>query len=228
MGDCLRVVAHLASPLAGDAPHLDALLELRASQLYHPKAVEGYKVDRQYACPAQGVIDIPVYRERVGVWQVAHTSSPILGVPASDQHEYVCKRIDVAESLMLDPSERRIVNTTNSWTKSYRLPLRTRRVDRVVWFARGDRREILKALKGIPAVGKKIAHGYGRVLRWEAERVAEDLSWFAASPRGPVLMRPLPKEVRTPAGLLGWRDGFGAATPPYWHGDRYTEIIEPC
>ena len=28
--------------------------------------------------------------------------------------------------------------------------------------------------------------------------------------------------------MVGARLGFGACSDPYWHHDRYTEVVEPC
>jgi hypothetical protein len=106
-------------------------------------------------------------------------------------------------------------------------------VDRVAWFAAGDRREVLKLLKRVPAVGKKVAHGYGRVLRWEVERLQDGRPhdhwpWWWDSEGAPVLMRPLPAGPWLPAGLLGARPDYGACTDPYWHPSRFTEVVVPC
>lgn len=280
MGDALRVVAHLDSMLAGDAPHLDALLVYVLSRLGGKHAEPGYKVDRKYPCPDTSQIALPVCRSAAqGAWvavveregarvllgpvpgspadprsvaaelygsrlrpgelpsvfaeMVARISSPVLDVPTHDGTEHIAKRIGVEYASVLAPSERKVVTTTNQWTKSYRLPLRIRRVARVAWLCVGNRREILKALKIIPAIGKKVADGYGRVSRWECERLGEPphryWPWWVDSPAGPVLMRPMPAAFdHLPAGLLGAKSDFGACVDPYWHSDRYTEILSPC
>lgn len=226
--DALLATAHLAGPLAGDPPQLDSLLEWALS-LYHSKAVPGYKVDRKYPAPPPGDIPIPILRVALGRFAVGCCSSPILPVPDAEWVEHVAKRIGVERAGLLAEPSRLVVATTNSWTKSYRLPLRCRRVACVKWFARGDRRETLKLLrKAVPSLGKKVADGYGRVERWEVERVDGDASWFARSPLGPVLMRPLPVGPWLPDPLLGARRSFGACAPPYWHPDRYGEIVVPC
>src|SRR6185437_12344778 len=91
---------------------------------------------------------------------------------------------------------RKVVTTTNNWTKSHRLPLRVRSVKRIVWLCVGNRREILKSLRYVLAIGKKPAHGHGRVAKWECERVGPiphpRWPWWIDSEVGPVLMRPLP------------------------------------
>ena len=232
MGDPLLVTARLASPLAGDAPHLDALMEYLMSLHCH-KGVPGYKVDRRYSAPPQGDIPIPIWRNRVEgqngeVWQIARCSSPILGPMLSETVEHICKRIGVEDATLLAEDARVIVTTSNSWTKSYRLPLRCRVIKSVAWFAEGNRREVFQLVKRARAIGKKIADGYGVVQEWVVDRVDTDFSWFAPSDFGLVLMRPMPIGPILPKDLVGGRRDFGAACPPYWHPERYTEIVVPC
>lgn len=228
----LLVTAWLSSPLAGDPPHLDALLEWSLSAFNghaFPDDKEGHlKLTRAGPAPRQGAIRIPLEREWVGPWLVARCSSPILPVPAKETVEHVNKRLAVEMAGLLAPAERKVVTTTNAWTKSYRLPLRIRAVPCVRWFAVGTRREVRRALRDVHAIGKKPADGYGRVREWAVEQAAEDLTWFAPSLAGPVLMRPLPVGDWLPAGLLGARRDFGACCPPMWHPERATEIVVPC
>lgn len=233
MSDALLVTAHLAGPLAlgpsGEAPHLDALLEYCCAA-YHPKAeVRGYKIDRAGPCPAQGIIPIPLARSRIGKWLVGNCSSAIMPHHGGTQTvEHVCKRIATEEAALLATDERKIVSTTNAWTKSYRLPLRVIRIPCIKWFAVGNRREILKLLrKDCHALGKKVSDGYGRVSGWEVERVDEDCSWFVPHPSGRVLMRPLPLDA-LPPDVVGWKRDFGAVSSPYWHPERATERAVPC
>lgn len=171
---------------------------------------------------------MPLASSRLGDWLVYRCSSPILAPAQGETVEYVCKRIAVEAAALLAPEERKIVATTNTWTKSYRLPLRVRVVPRVCWFAVGTRKEVRRLLKEIHAVGKKVADGYGRVREWTVEQWPDDLTWYAPGDAGPVLMRPLPVGDWLPRGLLGARRDFGAVGPPYWHPSRYGEVVVPC
>lgn len=226
MSDFFRVECRLSGALAGDPPHLDALLELALS-VHHPKALDRVKVDRNVPAPPQGEIPIPILRRTLGSWSVARCSGPIY-LGAFDRHEHYGKKLAVEEALLLAAGERKVVNTTGAYLKSYRLPLRVRNVARVVWFAEGDRYETLKVLRRVGAIGKKVSQGYGRVASWEAGRVGHDAVWWAGSAAGPVLMRPLPVGAWLPGGLIGCRPDYGACAPPYWHPDRYGEIVTPC
>lgn len=227
----LLVTAHLASPLAGEAPRLDALLEWSLAP-FHDHAFPApdgghFRLTRAGPAPPQGAFPIGLTGRQLGPWRVYKCSAPIM--PACHETvEHVGKRIVVEHAGLLAPNERKVVSTTNSWTKSYRLPLRVRAVSLVRWACVGDRRTILKAMRDVKAVGKKVADGYGRVAKWEAEESDVDLSWFAPHDSGTLLMRVLPLGDWLPQDLLGARRSFGACTPPYWHPERATEIVEPC
>lgn len=229
----LLITAHLSAPLAGDPPQLDSLFEWLLSPFeerfrkQQESGVPHHRVDRALPAPEQGVIRIPIERVWLGKHLVARCSNPILPVPRADAADHICKRIAVEHASLLYKPERKIITTTNAWTKSYRLPLRIRLVDKVCWFASGTGRNIRKALRDANAIGKKVADGYGRVREWIIEEVKEDFSWFAQG----VLMRTLPLLIDGRAWLqekLGWKRSFGACCPPYWHQERFAEIAVPC
>lgn len=221
----LRVVAEMASALAGDAPQLDGLLvALRA----RPEN-RSHGTTRASACPPVGDVPIPIPLRTFGGHSIYRCSSPIMIGQTSDIHEHYHRRFPTEKAELLTESERGVVATTNGIYKSYRLPLRVRRVDRVVWFAEADRQSLLQVLKrSAHAIGRKTGMGYGRVAKWTAEAIDDDWTWFAKSAQGPVLMRPLPFCDAIPSGLQCSRRDYGACQPPYWHPDRYTEIVVPC
>jgi hypothetical protein len=218
----LKVTAWMASPIAGDVPHLDGLLEFEMSQ----RLGLAQKVRRDLPAPPQGEIHIPMVRRQIGRWNVACCSSPIYLV-RHEWRENFAKRLAVEHADLLATNQRLVVATGNQVYKSYRLPLRIRDCERVVYLCLGHRRPVLKLLRSVSSIGKKREIGYGRIREWTAEEVEGEAWWFAPSTAGPVLMRPLPVEG-LPANLIGARQDFGACTPPYWHGDRYGEIVVPC
>jgi len=219
----LLVIAHLSSPLAGDAPMLDGLLEFEMSQ----RLGAAYKVRRDQPAPPAGAIHIPMLRRGIGGWSVPLCSSPIY-TAESDRHEYIGKRLAVEHASDLREDARLVVAMGNATYKSYRLPLRVRNVSRVAWFCEGHRSPILKLLKSVHAIGRKRSDGYGRVARWTGENVDGNHHWYGESEHGPVLMRPLPFGDWLPRSLLGAKRDFGAVVAPYWHPDRYAEIVVPC
>lgn len=242
----VKVTCELAAPLAGDAPMLDALVEwvmsLHMSSVMRTSNGHRHLVEprgRGQPVSEPGKIPIPICRSFVDGLPIPLCSSPILGPVYSDGVEHVGKSLALEQSHLLAAEERKIVSTTGGWTKSYRLPLRIRTVERIVWFAavkscdrasqrRRYVRELGKLLRRVYSIGKKTADGYGRVSAWRVEEVAEDWSWFAPSGDGPVLMRPLPAACRLPDGLRGFRPDFGAVTPPYWQRSFWRSSVLPC
>lgn len=218
----LKITAHLATPIAGDVPFLDAIIEWEMAQ----REGKAYKIQRHQPAPPYGDVHVPMLRRRIGGVLVPCCSAPICS-PEIETVEHFAKRLGVEHSQFLREDRRLIVATGNNAYKSYRLPLRLRIVDRVVWFTIAHRSRILKLCKSVHSLGKKRSLGYGRVAKWEAESVDEDWSWFARSGLGVVLMRPLPLCDQTD-GLLGSRRDFGAVQPPMWHPDRYMERVVPC
>ena len=226
----LKVTCHLASPLAGDPPYLDAAIEWALCR--RARAILASKNGHRHAGMNEyvpGTIPIPIARRRVSGYPhlLPLCSNPIL--PASaDVHEYVAKRVEV-DVADVRPRRLRKMDTQAGSCKSFRLPLRVRSVEKVVWFAVGNAKEIRYRLKRwIPSIGKKISIGYGRVARWEAESVEEDWSWFAPSPAGPVLMRVLPAGIAVPADLVGYRRWMGSPVSPYWSAENFCEVLMPC
>jgi hypothetical protein len=140
------------------------------------------------------------------------------------------KRIDTSRAALLAPEERRTVVTTNTWTKSYRLPIRALDMSRIVWFAVGDVSGLRDLLGDVHHVGRKAAHGWGRTREWQITTEDKDQSWYAECPETgrPILMRALPLCPELPADLDGWRADYGACCPPYWHVGRFCEIVVPC
>lgn len=214
----LKVTAWMSSPIAGDVPHLDALLEFEMSQ----REGAADKIVRGSPAPPQGAVHIPMLRRRAGDWNVACCSSPIF-VARREWRENFAKRLAVEHADALAENQRLVVATGNATYKSYRLPLRIRDCERVVYLCAGHRRPILSLLRSVDSLGKKRSVGYGRVGKWEAEEVEGNAWWFADG----VLMRPLPA-CAVPKNTTGARKDFGACTPPYWHPDRYGEIMVPC
>lgn len=226
----LLVTAWLASDLAGhEPPMLDSLLE-RVLAHHCPEAVPSHLVDRALPAPPVGVIPIPLVRRSLGGWRIGCCSNPIVGLVHDDRHDHVARRISTENASLLDPESRTVVSTTNSWTKSYRLPLRVRAVACVRWFALGNRARLHDALRRVWFLGKKRSIGYGHVARWTVERAAADYSWFAPAPSSPavVLMRTLPAGHWLPAMLTGYRRDFCGVAPPYWHPERACEAVRPA
>lgn len=219
-----KVTAVMSSPLAGDAPYLDAVLEFEMAQR-HGKA---NTILRGSPAPPVGDIHLPCLRGGFGgIDGIPRCSAPILS-PDNVRHEHFSKRVGVEYANMLCDNQRLVVATGNSWTKSYRLPLKVSNVERICWFVGGSKRKQLKSLlKSVHSLGKKRSFGYGRVSAWEFEEVEHDWSWFAPTEHGSLLMRVLPWCDELPPKLVGFKRWFGGFAPPYWHPDRAIEIASP-
>ena len=238
----LKVTCYLNSPLASEPPRLDALLEWVMS-LKMRTVMESTHGNRHITGTVKargmpvtpGAIPIPLERRLVDgyQWPIPLCSDPIIG-SAIDGVEHFAKRYSAEKSGMLAPSERRIITVSSGPLKSYRLPLRMRPVDRIVWFCggrTGDRAPgsgVRKLLRKVFAVGKKTSFGFGQVARWEVELIEDDLSWFAPSESGTVLMRTLPASARLPKDLVGFKVADGAPVAPYWMRELACRIVVPC
>jgi len=223
MATGLKVIARLTSPLAGDPPYLDAMLEFEMSQ----RLGKAERIQRGDRLQPYGAIHIPMLRKTIGGMLVPCCSAPILS-PTLTTREHFAKRLAVEQSDLLHPSKRRIVAVGNSTFKSYRLPLTVRHVASITWFAVAHRRPVKSLLRSIHSVGHKRSQGYGRVREWVFERIEEDYSWFVPSESGPVLMRSLPWCDEIPENIIGAKRDFGACQPPMWHPDRFVDIVVPC
>lgn len=220
----IKVTAHISTPVAG-APPLDSLLEYEVAR----RAGISGKIDRRSPVPDYGSVPVPIAMGRIGGMLVARCTSPILS-PHDEYTEHFAKRLDVSRSIMVEEPKRRIVSTGSGALKAYRLPLRLRDASRIVWFAVARRKSVFRLVRSIKSIGHKRSQGFGKVSRWDVERCDEvgDVTWFAKSDSGQVLMRPLPLCSELPADMVGAARDFGAVQPPYWHPDRNIERVVPC
>lgn len=229
------VSCELASGLGGaHPPGLDSLVEMRlATILGLPKL---WRTDRL----PPSIYDthesrMPIDFTRLNGWPVSHASACIMSNVIDDRHKHFHRRFPVNESAnMLRSSELSMVATSMTWTKSYRLPLRVRLTGRLCWIVNLRMRpcDLLSLVEGVTHVGTKHSQGYGAVVpgswRCDQRRDLDQCWWYAPHHAGPVLMRPLPVGDWLPQNLQGSRRDFAACIPPYWHPDRFTEVVVPC
>lgn len=219
----LKITAQMASPICGEIPQFDALLEFEMAQ----RQGVAQKLRRELPAPPQGAVHIPMVRRRLGPWEVGCCSAPIARQRAEFK-EHKAKRLATERAELLQASQRLVVATGNATYKSYRLPQRVRDFERIVWLVWGHRRPIKSLLRSVRSLGMDRSVGYGRVESWVLEEVPGEEWWYAPSAAGTVLMRPLPYGPWLPKDLIGYRRDFGACCAPYWHPDRYGEIVVPC
>jgi len=221
-----KITAYLCSPLVGEPPMLDAIMEW---ELAKRMGMEHHrKLTRNVHLSSLKRPLIPVARKDVPGGQVYQCSSPIMPGDVPEWVEHLNKRLDTNKAaLRLSDKQRKSLLTASGPYKMRHVPMRIRLVDRIVWFVRGDRKEINKILKSIPALGKLRHYGYGLVSRWEYEEVEANNALFANNKGKLVLMRPLPLNAAVECGAGGYKQSFGSCDPPYWHPDRYMDIAVP-
>jgi hypothetical protein len=95
-------------------------------------------------------------------------------------------------------------NLTNGTYRDWQMPIHLTLCHRMVAYALGNRREVLKCLRRLPSLGKKRAHGLGKIVSVDVERVEHDWSLT----RDGVAMRWLPDETGT---------RLVRPMPPYWN-----------
>jgi len=235
----VKITAHMATPLAGpELPYLDAICEAamvrHKSWRDHPSG--RHRVSRKERGANVPVADIgriptPIAKRFVCNLPIPRCSSAIADEVKHDEHQHVTSAWPVSRAPLLSERERIKITAGGGRFKSFRLPLRTRLISRLVWFAAiKEQPSRLRMLlrNRVRAIGKKTADGYGVVSRWEVDTIASDWSWFAESGNGPVLMRPLPVDADLPDGLIGARCDFGGCCPPYWQQNIWREIVVPC
>lgn len=115
-------------------------------------------------------------------------------------------------------------STSEGAEKSYDLPLFLRLTSRIDWFAMGDRQTIECIVSDISGIGKKRSHGYGQVVRWEVQEIAED--WSLVRDGG--LMKPVPTETLTMLGLpLSHNIMRWGYKPPAWLPENKLLCVMP-
>lgn len=203
----LRITLRTLQPIAGsDRLHLDGILAkavvleaLQGKSL--PQTADAYW------------IPLPLGLERLHEELPLWASTDFLPADPAIDRTHFHQRTDAnsydlpATFATLDRKKpRRMPPTSEGQYMSYRVPIQRTSAD--CWQATcvGSKNEILRLLELVQFVGKKSAHGYGRVLSWE---VGEIDSFELRD-------RPIPLE--SPEEIIA----FGGAqmqgwTPPYWH-----------
>lgn len=216
-----KITVYLSSPLAQEAPSLDALLEYIISF----KSGIAKKFTRSDKLEPIGNIRIPIIRKKIGGYLISKCSNPIYKYNRVDK-DFLTKQLSTEHSKWLEEKQRKNVSKKSGAYKSIRKPIKISYVDKIVWFCMAGK-EIKKLLKCINSIGSYKKIGYGLISSWEFENIDKDYSWYAEENGKKILMRTLPLCDELPKNLIGYRKSFGALAPPYWHRDRMTEIVEP-
>lgn len=131
------------------------------------------------------------------------------------------KGFDEQHSDLIDFQGRRgMVQTNGGPYKTTYLPVFYRVATHIQWFANGDITEVRRLVQRIRFLGKHNARGWGAVLRWDVQPIADD--WSVFGPNG-MLMRAIPMGERA----LSQRRGRYAIRPPYYLPQHMREVWLP-
>ena len=194
MYEPLIIIAWLVSPLAGDAPMLDAILERYAFQHDIDGCSElsaGRQLNTHDVLTYDMLDCVPLDRHTFPCGETCYcVSSPIVATEYECTEHYV-RRADFAElSHRISQKElAKLRQNTGPYAPSFE-PHLVRTAHCVCWYARGDAEPLRAWLKDVHHIGGKTAAGYGIVDRWEID--SADDAWLMASG---ILMRPAPVSV---------------------------------
>jgi hypothetical protein len=221
-----RVTAQLATPLAGEPPAFDALLEWELARRLGMKYYN--KLTRNVPLLDIPRVPIPLAQRTINGRDVYCCSDPIIASPIAEWADHQSKRIDTdLVALLLAPGQRKSLLIASGPYKMRYVPVRVRLITGIVWFFRGDKKEVNKLLKSVIGLGKHRNIGYGIIDGWDYEETEADYSITAMQHGKPVLMKTIPAGAEL-ENLTGYRKSFGGGAPPYWHPENYMEIAVPC
>lgn len=218
--------AWMTSPLAGEAPMLDAILE-RHAFVHDIDGCTALSTGRQLNAHDPLTYDmldcVPLARHTFPGGDTCYcVSSPIVDC-VRETTEHFVRRADYTELKgRVKKSElSKLRQVTGPYTPSFE-PHRVRTVRSIAWYALGDMGTLREWLADVRHIGGKTGAGYGIVDAWTVDPAPD--YWYIADG---VLMRPVPMSAFRNA-PKGARPYFGAIKPPYWHPMRQMEIWKPC
>lgn len=194
--NCYRVIFHLdGSGLYYDPfepPHLDAMM----AWVLAPH--QGIRHLDRGGIPS--LVRLPIKSSLIHGAYVWHASALFPDGPTGEAIWYWRKRFRQGRAELTGGSPNLAQGTYRDW----QMPLPMLMTRRLVGYVRGKRQDIRKCLEGIRYVGKKRAHGHGKVLGWDIQPMEQDYSLV----KDGLAMRYLPD----PRGIRMVR-----SQPPYWH-----------
>ncbi len=209
----MRIRAYLLDGrIAGTESYfpLDSILAAEWIRRNHPETF--------YEPPPPGVksgwIEAPLPFERRGrgnrwYWACSFNQA----APVAEYITYWHRRFDDALERYIDFQGRRgKVDEKSGKYKAYRMPLNILLLPWLEWYAVGDIEAVRELCRGIMAIGKKPAQGYGIVEHWEVVPWPED--WSEA--RDGKITRAIPMEMGLLPGVRNANVRLYGTRPPYW------------
>lgn len=190
--------------------HLDGILSAACLSLFASRVED---------CVAPSIIPLPLALSWVSPQGLPLWTATDL-MPVDEVGKGVCYVHSRYPTHRADLASRQSAVMTAGRYKDARIPLQVTGAAAVEGFCIGDPAAVVKLLDRITHIGRKGAHGHGRVLRWEVEpcAVTEDdvmdlrpvpIEYLAETGEGVVASRLFPRR--------GW-------TPPYWYAPAHAPV----
>lgn len=214
----MRVTAELEAGIAHAHPWGIALDGLLAS-LIHAAAGDD-NATGVLDLDEPPLIELPLARcGSVRSWHWAATCSyPLDGHDQRPALQHWMTRTDHAALEALSATLPKTLSDARGPYRVHRVPVLVTTCTAVSWHAIGDPAQVTRLLEPVAAIGKKRAHGHGRVLSWTIEP-ASDLEAFDAAHLHPdgSLGRPAPTSCLTGRDVADAGIGLAGIRPPYIH-----------
>lgn len=214
----LRIVAHTPAGYAASdpwSPALDGILAYWALREQIPHEDFVLRASQGGGSGALVEVELPLARETDDTtwwWQVSAPIAALVGRHRRHEH----RRFDEREAEHYTTARR--VQTNMGPFKNYRMPVVLHLTPTVTWHAIGDAAEVRRLLRRCAAIGARVGHGNGRVVRWEVTTDGD-----AALAR---FCRPLPVTFAQAHGRSGMAMEWGIR-PPGWAIDRRVLCVMP-
>lgn len=202
-----KVIAHLdgrgiyfdpAEPI-----HIDALLVFSLARFHSNR-----HISNRDDIPVD--IPLPLMRGNIDGHDIWRASVLLPDGGSAESNRFWRKRFRVGMADLTSGSP----NTQNGIYRDYSMPVPLLLVPRLVGYASGNRAEVQRLLtRNIRSLGKKRAHGLGRVIKWECVETDTDNSW--------VLDGCANRFLPDPTGYRSCR-----VAPPYWCSHGMTKVCE--
>ena len=161
------------------------------------------------------LVEIPLLRSRVNGHQVWHASALFPDGCIGEDLQFWRKRFRQSRADLTNGSP----NLTNGTYRDWNMPVPLLLARRMVAYGSGSRKQVRKVLREIKYLGKKRAHGHGKIVGITTEEIPDDWSLV----KDGIAMRWLPDENGT---------RLVRTMPPYWNrhhrvrccevGDKYS------
>lgn len=235
-----RVTARLEGGLAHATPWGVSLDGLLASEMHHARKAalleEGGEHTPLLEQRDPEDLPLPLAICRAGPdWHWAATCSwPIDGHELLPEVQHWTSRVDHrAMTDVVDTSLQQVVADERGRWRAHMMPLLITTTSAVTWTGVGDTTAIRQLLEQLVAIGKKRAHGHGRVLAWQVDPEPDLDPWVAGHLHPDhTLGRPVPQACLDQAStdvvdvdqVVAGRTGI---RPPLPHPSRQRMLLLP-